>query len=158
MGRLTDSALECIPVFLACSDANGLFNGDDKYLAVPYLTGKGVFFNCLYYIRDDFGVDSHLDFNLWQKIYYIFGAPVYLLVAFLSAKALDFGYGHAADSEFQYGLFDLFKLERFYDGFYLLQLLILLLMLRNIKYFRHMFLNLSISLHELYKYNHESCR
>src|SRR5262249_42973214 len=61
--------------------------------------------------------EDEFEFDLGQEIDGIFAASVNFGVAFLAAKAFNFGDGHPFDADFTERIFDFLQLEWFYDGF-----------------------------------------
>lgn len=98
--------------FFVRADADDFLHIGNKYLAIPdFARPRG----------SDNGVNGVLDpvirqndFNpdLGQKIDRVFAAPVNLSVPFLAAEALDFGDGHAFDSDLGQGVFDFLQFKR----------------------------------------------
>ena len=88
-----------------------------KILPSPILPVLAVLTMVCDHLVDPAVVDHDFELHLGQEIHGVFAAAVDFGVALLAAEAFDFGDGHALDSDFREGVFDLFEFERFDDGF-----------------------------------------
>src|SRR5215469_13443972 len=84
-----DRLLKGMFVALAGADAHGRLYRGYKDLPVPEFPGSG----CIHYrvdgIFDDVRRNDDFDLYLWEKIYFVFAAPIGLSVALLAAVTLD---------------------------------------------------------------------
>ena len=60
--------------------------------------------------------DNDLDLDLWDEVNGVFGAPVDLRMAFLSAESLDLGHGHSLDTDFAERIAHIIEAKGFYNG------------------------------------------
>src|SRR5688572_1891808 len=109
-------ASERVLARLAGADADHLLEAGDEDLAVTDLPGARRAFDGLDHALDDGVVDRRLDLDLRQEVDDVFGAPVELGVALLSAEALDFGHGDALHADGAEGFAYLVELEGLDDG------------------------------------------
>jgi hypothetical protein len=70
---------------------------------------------------------DEFEFDLGEEVHGVFAAAIDFRVTFLPAEAFDFGDRHAFDANFAQGVFDLFKLEGFDDGFNFLHSIVLVI-------------------------------
>jgi hypothetical protein len=95
----------------------GVVNGGDENLAVADFAGLGRLDDGLTACVGEVVRQHGFDFDLGQEIHGVFAAAINFGVAFLAAKTLDLGDGHALDADFVQGVFDVVQFERLDDGF-----------------------------------------
>jgi hypothetical protein len=93
------------------SDANGLLDGGDKYLAVANLAGACGIGYCLNNLFHDVVGYCQFNFCLRQKIDDVLCAAIKLCVTALSPETFDFRYGYALNANVSNRLADVIKLE-----------------------------------------------
>lgn len=111
----TSALLSCVVLFLlilkgnvafvACADADNVFNGVDEDFAIADLSGIEGFFGGFDDGANGDFADDDFDFQFGQQIHFQFNAAVVFGAAFLQAAAEDVGDGHAADADFVHGGF-----------------------------------------------------
>ena len=111
------AAGDSIGTTLARTDADRVQHGADEDFAVSDFPGVGGLHNGI-----NHGVSTtvvHDDFNLHlrEEIEGVLTATVDLGMALLAAKSLDLHDGHAFDSDFGKGFFNVLQFERFDDRF-----------------------------------------
>ena len=111
-------ALERLLVEFASADADDALDGADEYLAVADLAGAGNLDDGVHAGLDHFVEHGHFDAHFGQEVHHVFRAAIQLGVAFLAAKALDFGDGQAGGAHFGQRLAHFVELEGFDDGGY----------------------------------------
>ena len=112
-GKLLNSGV----ALLIGADADGGFDSRDEHFAVADLAGLGGLDDARHggvhlFVRED-----EFKFDLGQKVHGVFAAAIDFRVTILTTEALDFGDRHSLNADFAEGVFDLFKLEGFDDGF-----------------------------------------
>src|SRR5262249_41506658 len=95
----------------ARADAQGGDQIVDKNFAIADLTCLGRLHDRAQGFLHEIVGDDDLDFDLGDKIDGVFGATVHFDVAFLSAEAANFGDGHAENTLFGQGSFNIFEFE-----------------------------------------------
>jgi hypothetical protein len=93
-------ALYGVGSLLAGTNADRLANGTDKNLSVPNLVSAGRVLDGFDRTLDQRIVHDDFDNYLRDEIYCVFGAPVKLGVALLSAKAFRLDDCHTLDADF----------------------------------------------------------
>ena len=99
------------------TNSNGFFQRPDKYFPVPDFAGFGII---LYNLNNFFRYlvfDDHIDLYFGHEVHLVLGTTKHFTVASLPPEALNFSDGHSVHSNTVQGFLDVFKFERFDDGF-----------------------------------------
>ena len=100
------------------SDCRFLHDDDEPIADLARARGRD---DCLHGTVQQTIGNHHLKLHLGQKIHHVFGAAIQLGMAFLTAKAFDFGDGQACDANVRKRIAHFIEFERFDDGFYFFQ-------------------------------------
>src|SRR5690554_895260 len=107
--------LKCVSAGFAGTDANDLLQRHDKDLAVADFAGIGRLADRFDHLLQHVVINGHFDFDLGQKVDYIFSASVQLGMALLTAKALDLGDSYTLNADIGQGFTNVIQFERLDD-------------------------------------------
>ena len=113
----TRVVLDGVSTTFAGADANRVFHGKNKHLAVTDFSGFGGFDNGLDDLVDAGVVDNHFELHFGEEVHGVLATTVDFGMTFLATEAFDFRDGHAFDAYLGEGFFDVFDFEWFDDGF-----------------------------------------
>ena len=101
--------LNCIRTPFTGSDSYDLFNIGNEYLAVPNLSGSGIFNNDINEPVQILLIDNQFKSCFWNQVYATLRTPIGLANAQLLSHALNGRDVHSFTSCIQKGLFNIFK-------------------------------------------------
>ena len=109
--------LDGIFAALTCSDANDVFDREQKDLAVADFSCFGGPLNDLYDLGNDFIGYDQFDLGLGDKINLVFRPPVEFGMTLLPSKSPDLADRHPLDTNFCEPIFHFVQLKWFDNGF-----------------------------------------